>query len=240
MHVLIIVQARMNSERLPGKVLKEVLGRPLLSYIIERLKSVPQTQLIIATTTEAEDDAIAALCQKEGVEVFRGSQNDVLDRYYQAATKAKGSVIVRVTGDCPCIDPLVVEQVIQFYLKNNYDYVSNTLEWTFPRGMDVEVFSYDVLAEAHKNAKNPSEREHVTLYIYTHPEKYTLGNYARKENVSQYRLTVDTQEDYELIKRIIENLYPSNPKYTLGEMITLLELKPAWANLNAHIKQKKI
>jgi spore coat polysaccharide biosynthesis protein SpsF len=240
MQVLIIVQARMNSERLPGKVLKEVLGRPLLSYLLERLRAVPNTEIIVATTTEPEDDAIASLCQQEKVKVFRGSQNDVLERYYKAATEHHGKVIIRVTGDCPCIDPKVIQQVIQFYLKNDFDYVSNTIEWTFPRGMDVEVFSYEVLEKVYQEAKTPPEREHVTLNIYTHPEKFTLGNYARTKDVSQYRLTVDTEEDFQLIKRMIENLYPDNPKYTLDDMIALLEKKPEWAQLNSHIKQKKI
>lgn len=240
MKVLIIIQARMNSERLPGKVLKEVLGKPLLSYMLERVQAVPNTDTLVATTIQPEDDAIVSLCLREGVKVFRGSQNDVLERYYQAAKENNAKVIVRVTGDCPCIDPKIIEQVIQYYQKNSYDYVSNTLQWTFPRGMDVEVFSYKILEKAYHEAKKLPEREHVTLYIYTHPEIFTLGNYARTKDASQYRLTVDTPEDFELIKRIIENLYPNNPKYSLDDIITLLEQKPEWVQINSKIKQKQV
>jgi spore coat polysaccharide biosynthesis protein SpsF len=240
MKVVIIVQARTGSERLPGKVLKEVLNRPLLSYLLERIKSVSEVEIVVATTLNEEDDAIVSLCQKEGVKVFRGNETDVLERYYQAAKEYQAHIVVRITGDCPCIDPLIIHQVIQFYLKNTYDYVSNTLEWTFPRGMDVEVFSFKALETAFREAKNEPEREHVTLYIYKHPEKFSLGNYSRDNDASQYRLTVDTPDDFELIRRLIEFLYPKNPQYDLEDIIKVLEKHPDWAQLNAHIKQKKV
>lgn len=230
----------MGSERLPNKVLKEVLKRPLLSFLLERIKAVPDVEIVVATTNKPEDDAIVSLCQKEGIKVFRGSESDVLERYYLAAKENHADVVVRITGDCPCIDPYIVHGVIQFYLKNSFDYVSNTLKWTFPRGMDVEVFSFKLLETTYNEAKNGPEREHVTLYIYNHPEKFALGNYARHTDASQYRLTVDTQDDFELIRRLIEKLYPSNPKYTLNDIIKVLEEKPEWAQINAHIKQKKV
>ncbi len=238
MKVLIILQARMGSERLPGKVLMEVLGRPLLSFMLERLRDIQDIDLVVATTTNPKDDAIVSLCLKEQVNVFRGSESDVLDRYYQAALENHADIIVRVTGDCPCIDPDIIKLVIDFYLDNSFDYVSNTLKLTYPRGMDVEVFSFAALEKAHMEAKTEFEKEHVTPYIYTHPEIFKLENFPFDEDASQYRLTVDTPEDFELIRRIIEALYPVNPNYTLDDILILLKKNPEWAQLNAHIRQK--
>ncbi len=241
MRIIIIVQARMGSERLPGKVLKEVLGRPLLSYLLERLKFVSEaTEIVVATTVLNGDDAIENLCQKEGVKVFRGSSEDVLERYYLAAKKSAADVVVRITGDCPCTDPKIIGEVITFYTKNIADYVSNTLERTFPIGMDVEVFSMKALERAYEMAKDPAEREHVTPYIYRNPQFFSCLNVPSKNNYSNYRLTVDTSEDFELIRKIIETLYPVNPKYSMNDIISLLHQHSDWILINAHVKQKKL
>ena len=217
MKTVIIDQARMTSTRLPGKVMKEVLGKPLLEYQIERLKRANEAdQLVIATTTNDTDQPIVELCKRLGVAYYSGSEEDVLSRYYEAATEFGADVVVRVTSDCPLIDPAVVDKVIKHYKDNwdKYDYVSNTLTRTYPRGLDTEVFSYKVLQEAFFNAKEQSEREHVTPYICWHPERYRLGNVFHHENQSQHRWTVDTPEDFELIKLILQELYPVSNKFT--------------------------
>lgn len=243
MKTLIIVQARMMSTRLPGKVLKQVLGKPLLEYQIERLRRVePADGIVIATTTNHTDEPIVELCHRLNVPVTRGSEDDVLTRYYEAATLHAADVVVRVTSDCPVIDPNVVARVIRFYLerRESFDYVSNGLKRTFPRGMDVEVLSYRALREAYAEAVERSEREHVTPFIYHHPERYRLANVAFDIEASHHRWTVDTAEDFELVRRIIESLYPTDHDFTLGDILALLEIHPDWAHINAHIEQKKL
>lgn len=241
LNVVVIVQARMSSTRLPGKTLKEVSGKPLLSLLLERIKRAKSPhQILVATTTNPDDQKIVDLCSKEEIAVFRGSESDVLERYKETAERYQADVIVRITADCPLIDPDVIDLVIDTYLDHypEYDYVSNTLEKTYPRGLDVEVFSKRVLDEIAKEAKAPQDRQHVTLYIYSHPEKYRLKNVARDQDTSNYRLTVDTSEDFELIRRIIETLYPKKPHFTLEDVLQLLDEHPDWPKINAHIQQK--
>ena len=243
-NVVAIVQARMGSTRLPGKILKEVLGKSLFEHQIDRLKqSVLLDSIVIATTQNKNDDVIIEKAWHLNLPTSRGSEEDVLDRYYQAANDYKADHIVRITADCPLIDPEIIDNTISYYIDNldKYDYVSNSLERTFPRGMDVEVFSASVLSEVHTLAKNENEREHVTLFIYNNPEQYRLGNLRNKEgDFSDLRLTVDTQEDFDLIKKIIEEMYSKNPRYRLNDIITLLKQHPEWLSINKHIKQKNI
>lgn len=237
--VVIIVQARMSSTRLPGKVLMPLLGRPMLEFQLERLRNVQNaSQIVVATTTQNTDDPIAALCNRLGVEVFRGDESDVLHRYYSAAKHCGADVIVRITGDCPLIDPLIIERVIDFFLDSPYDYVGNTLQKTYPRGMDTEVFSFESLEHAQKDAQEPAEREHVTLYIYRHPELFSLANIAHSSDQSHYRLTVDTPEDFFLITKIVEALHPKDPEIPLHKIVKFLEENPALAKINSHIIQK--
>lgn len=243
MKTVIIDQARMTSTRLPGKVIKEVLGKPLLEYQIERLRRANEAdELVIATTTNNNDLPIVKLCERLGVAYYRGSEEDVLSRYYEAATKFGADILVRVTSDCPLIDPAVVDKVIEHYKDNrdNYDYVSNTLSRTYPRGMDTEVFSYQVLQEAFVNAKEQPEREHVTPYICWQPERYRLDNVSHHENQSHHRWTVDTPEDFELIKLILQVLYPVSNKFTWLDVIQLLNKHPEWVKINAAVKQKQL
>jgi spore coat polysaccharide biosynthesis protein SpsF len=240
---VIIVQARMGSTRLPGKILKTVLDRPLLSYQIERLRRVTLAdQLLIATTLQAADQVIVRLCQQEGVDTFRGSEEDVLNRYYLAAREAKATTVVRVTSDCPLIEPAVIDRAIATLLENSdkFDYVSNGLERTYPRGMDVEAFTFEALERAEREAKEASEREHVTLYMVRHPELFRLASIKAESDNSRYRLTVDTPEDFELIKRLLEALYPHFPNFTLDQLLQLLKENPEWPKINANIKQKAV
>ena len=241
--VVIILQARMGSSRLPGKPLKKVLGKVLLSYQLERLRRVEfASELIVATTSKEEDNSIEELCLVEAIPCFRGSELDVLDRYYQAAKQFQAETVIRVTGDCPLIDPLVVDQVIEFYLNSfpKYDYVSNSLERTYPRGLDVEIFSFALLEQAAKEAKLKEEREHVTLYFYTHPELFSLGNLGQSKDQSYHRWTVDTPEDLDLIAKILMELYPKIPCFTTDDILKVFDHHPDWIKINAHIQQKAI
>ena len=241
MRVLNIVQARMGATRLPGKPLLEVMKRPLLSYQLERLKRCHKVdEIIVATTTHPRDQAIVDFCQQERVSVFRGSEEDVLERYDQAAKVFNADIVIRGTGDCPLIDPAVVDQALEFFLKRHptYDYVSNILERTYPRGMDVEVFSRASLEQAARNAKSVDEREHVTPYIYQHPETFALGSLVREPNESYHRWTVDTSEDFELISTILKTLYPKNPSFTMVDILQAFKEHPDWIKINAHVQQK--
>lgn len=241
MKTVIIVQARMTSTRLPGKVLKEVMGKTLLAYQLERLRRVQLAdEIILATTTNQTDDVLAVFAAAEEIRCFRGDEQDVLDRYYQAAVFAEADVIVRVTSDCPLIEPDVIDEVIQVYFKSpGVDYVSNTLSRTYPRGLDVECFSFKALEIAWKNANKTYEREHVTPYLYQQP------NFMKKEvkaagEYSQYRWTVDTQEDYELVKILLEEIYPLQPEFTWYDVLQVLAKHPEWTLINAEIEQKKL
>ncbi|MXQ54255.1 cytidylyltransferase domain-containing protein [Shimazuella alba] len=244
MKIVAIIQARMGSTRLPGKILKEVLGRPLLEYQIERVrKSRFIHQIVIATTNKESEQPIIDLCNRLSVAYHRGSEQDVLLRYWEAAMRYKATVVVRLTSDCPLIDPKIIDASITKYLSkiNLYDYVSNTIERTFPRGLDVEVMSMKALDQANREARNIVHREHVTPYIYLHPDKFTLGSVKNPLDVSSYRLTVDTKEDFQLIKRLIH--YFSDKKIesvTFEDIICLLQKKPEWNLINSHIEQKKL
>jgi len=231
-----IIQARFSSARLPGKVLKPVLDMPLLALQIERLRRAETlSKLIIATSDGAEDDPIEALCNDLGIDCFRGSLDDVLDRFYQCARTYKPDHIVRLTGDCPLADPDIIDRVVRLHLEGGFDYTSNILPPTWPDGMDVEVFRYSCLGEAHAEAELPSEREHVTPFIRNRPERYRLGNLRNDRDLSEHRLTVDEPEDFEKIRRIYEILYPQNPLFATGDVIALLENDSNLSELNAHI-----
>lgn len=233
----------MTSTRLPGKILYEVLGKPLLEYQIERLGQVRQAdELLIATTTNDSDQPIIELCERLGVAYYRGSEEDVLARYYYASQESMADNIVRITSDCPLIDPRVMDEVISIYLNNynKYDYVSNTLERTYPRGLDTEIFSWAALEKAHKEASERAEREHVTLHMYRHPERFRLANYSSDKDYSKHRWTVDTPEDFELIKLILQELYALNSRFTWMDVIGLLDEHPEWVEINAAVEQKKV
>ncbi|CAF24290.1 cytidylyltransferase domain-containing protein [Candidatus Protochlamydia amoebophila] len=243
MRTEIFVQARMGSTRLPGKVLKPVLGKPLLGYLLERLKDVKEVdEIVILSTTNSQDDVIEAYCQQLGIFCFRGSENDVLERYYQAALIRKVDVVIRITADCPLIDPDIIDQVVGLFKKEifQYDYISNSFERTFPRGLDVEVFTFEALQTAFKMATSLIQKEHVTPFIYQNPGLFKLKNIAHHPSLHLYRWTVDTPEDFELIKLILENLYPHCPKFRLNDILHLLSLNPDWNLINAYIKQKTI
>lgn len=239
MTTLLIVQARMTSTRLPGKVLLPLAGEPMLTRLVERLRRVQRADgIVIATTTNATDDPIAALCSQLGMPCHRGSEHDVLSRYADAARLHGANTVVRITSDCPLIDPALIDQVIAAYEEGGSDYVSNMLPPTWPYGMAVEVFSAAALAQAHAEATQAAEREHVTPFIYWHPERYRLRNVASPVDLSQHRWTVDTPEDYALVGRLFDHLMPNHPQFTQADVLALLDQHPDWIAINQHIQQK--
>jgi spore coat polysaccharide biosynthesis protein SpsF len=237
-----IVEARMTSSRLPGKVLAEVAGRPLLAHMIARLQRARRLDgIVIATTTNAGCDPIVALAQELGVGVFRGSEDDVLGRVLGAAQADGADRIVEVTGDCPLIDPALVDTLVDAFDEGGADYCSNTLEPTYPRGMDVQVFPTAVLAEVAALTDDPVDREHVSIYIYEHPERYRLRSVrAAPPQAPELRLTVDTPEDLALVRAVFEALHPRDPAFTLADILALLGAHPELRALNAQITQKAV
>lgn len=239
----VIVQTRMGSSRLPGKAMKKILGRPLLSFLLERLRTIRcQDEIIVATTNHPADQIIEDFCNDENVSCMRGDEADVLDRYFQAAHAAKADAVVRVTGDCPLIDPLIADKVIRYFLDHypKYDYVSNVIERTYPRGLDIEVFSIKCLDILKKSAATPEEKEHVTLHLLNHKDQFSTHSIVNDCDLSDHRWTVDTPEDLSLVQKIIEALYPILPQFTMNDILQLLDKHPDWKAINAHIKQKKI
>ena len=233
-----IIQARMGSSRLPGKVLmKSGNGMPLLYHVINQLRHCSKVKnLVIATTTNQEDDEIEKFADNNSVNVFRGSEKDVLDRYFQCAKKYSFSTIVRITSDCPLIDPQIVDKVIERFFSGNYDYATNTLIRTFPIGTDAEVFSFSALETAWKNAQLPSEREHVTPHLRNKGNFKTI-NVENDTNISNLRLTVDRIEDFELIKEILNNI-SINPIH-LENILELFSRKPELIEINKHINNNE-
>ncbi|MCX5715315.1 MAG: glycosyltransferase family protein [Candidatus Omnitrophica bacterium] len=234
----IIVQARMGSTRLPGKALKTISGKPMLEILVNRLKRCKNTNLlIVATTVNKNDDAIELLANDLGVECFRGDEEDVLSRYHGAAKRYGLDVIVRVTSDCPLMDPSLVDALVMYYTDNiPVDYVSNTLERTYPRGFDIEVFSSKALEDADRKASKRYQREHVTPFIY---ENMKCLNYASEKNAAKYRVTVDTIEDLKLVASVFD-LLKGCEGFGYRQVIDLLDSKPELAEMNKHVEQKKV
>lgn len=233
----------MRSSRLPNKVMLPILGRPMLELMIERLRRVPQiNDIVIATTAHESCEPIVQLAEQVGVGCYRGSEDDVLDRVLQAARSVNADLIVETTADCPVIDPAVITKVIQTFKQHDIDYCANILERTYPRGMDVQVFPTNVLAEVAELTDDPADREHVSLYIYKHPERYRLLNVASKlpPEAAALRLTVDTQEDLRLITGIYERLYPAKRDFSLADIIELMEREPALKTINRGVQQKAV
>lgn len=241
--VVCIVQARTGSTRLPGKVLRELCGRPMLEHLLERLqRAVTLDEIVVATTVKEQDRPIVELAQRAGVGWFQGSEDDVLARYAGAARQAQADVVVRVTSDCPLIDPFIVDRTVNFFLANNYDYVGAGVDSGFPRGLDTEVFSAGALYKAFASAADAPSREHVTLYIYRHPEVFHLGRVSASGdyNHPEWRLCVDTEEDFELIREIYANLWQPGEIVDFRQVAALLQAKPALLYINVHVRQKQV
>ena len=242
MKVVAIVQARMGSTRLPGKILKLASGKTLLEHLISRLRRADSIdKIIIATTNSENDEAVCRLAKKIGVSCFRGSESDVLDRYYQAAKEFKADVVVRITGDCPLIDPDIVDRVVTQYLKfvDEFDYVSNVRPPTYPDGMDVEVFSIKTLETFWKKAGLQSEREHVTAYLTDHMRDFRVMNVTSEQDHSNLRLTVDNPEDLKLVRCIIRALFAEKKYFDLKDILSFLKTRTDLSLINSHIKRNE-
>jgi len=246
MKIAAIIQARTTSTRLPEKILKKLpyaSNITVLEQVIRRLKiSKKLDDIIIATTTEKTDDKIIDIAKKENIIYFRGSKEDVLLRYYLTAKENDIDLVVRVTSDCPCIDAQIVDVVISEHLKINADYTSNSLIRTYPHGLDVEVFNFDALEKAYKDAKEDYEREHVTPYINRNPQKFIVNIVkAPKELYApDIRVTLDTEEDYTLLCAVFDYLYPKNKYFAAYDIVNLFKEKPWLKLINKKIIQKKV
>ncbi len=230
-----IVQARMTSTRVPGKVLLKVKNRPLLDYLYAQLRQVEKIdKIILATTINKEDEPLAEYAAKRKIDCFRGSENDVLDRYYQAAKSYKLSHIMRITSDCPFVDPNVCNRVIETYYSEETDYVHT--DSTFAEGLDCEFLSFSVLEQVYQSARLKSEREHVTLYVHNHPELFKITALHNTTDDSRYRFTVDEPKDFEVVKAIIEGLSEEKPcVFTAEKVKAFLDEHPEIFRLNANI-----
>ncbi len=243
MKVVCTIEARMTSSRLPGKVLAPIMGRPMLDLMIERLhRSRTVDEIVVATTVNSADQPIADLADDLGVSCFRGSEEDVLDRVLEAARQAGADVIVETTGDCPLIDPKIVDRVVETLLRNSVDYCSNAVRRTYPRGMDVEVFWFHHLEEIAQLTNDPVDREHVSTFFHRFPDRYRLLNVTSSlpSHTLSLRLTVDTQEDLDMVSSIFESLYMRNPEFELEDILDLLAENPSLAGTNRHVKHKTV
>lgn len=241
-----IIQARMGSTRLPGKILKDLSGQEVLWHVAKRALSADKVdQVIVATTTNPEDDAVEEFCKKNNFLFYRGSEENVLERYYEAAKRFGAEVVIRITSDCPLIDPSVISLCVEAFKKSGCDYISNVVPGprTFPRGLDVEVFSFESLEKAHKNASETHEKEHATPYIWENKNgEFKLGETitASAEYARNYRLTVDYPEDFELIKKIYQEFYRPDKIIDVRDAVGFLDKNPDIAKINANCEQKPL
>lgn len=253
MNTIATIEARMASTRLPGKVLSDILGRPMLARLVERVAQASAVdRIVVATTTNPEDDVIEALARELGVGCHRGSVEDVLGRVLGAALAGATDRLVALTGDNPLVDPALIDDVVRFARDGGFDYVTTThmhhsrkwgAERTFPVGVSVQTFPVSVLADAASRTADPAEREHTSFAIYDHPERYRLGAFEASGPYASWRrpdlrLTVDTPEDLALVRRVFEALYPANPRFSTGDAIRLAAGDHGLRELNAHVRQK--
>lgn len=232
----------MDSTRLPGKAMKLINGKPMIYRIFHALsKSKNIGRIIVVTSNNESDDILVKFLEKNGIEYFRGSKKDVLDRYYQAANKLGANWIIRITGDCPLIDPNIVDSVIEEVIRKNLDYASNVGIRSFPIGYGVEVFTYDTLKKMHESARDPDDREHVTLYLRRNPNLFKIGNITAQESKShpEWRVCVDMKQDLNLVRKIFMH-YEKKDIITYEDVIKLFKKYPRMIDINKEIEQKKI
>lgn len=237
--IIAVVQARMGSTRLPGKVLMPLAGIPVLTHVLSRVQASTRiSSVILATTLSAGDDPVAELAVHNGVEIYRGSENDVLDRYYQAVLPHQPDHIVRITADCPLMDPEIIDTVIDRHLAERAEYTSNIFLPTFPDGEDVEVFSFDALQRAWREARLPSEREHVTPYLRV-PGRFRTASVTLAPPANK-RWTLDEPSDYEFISGVYDALYDStHPLFGMKDVLILLQKHPEWEGINSRIQRNE-
>ncbi|MFA7288397.1 MAG: glycosyltransferase family protein [Melioribacteraceae bacterium] len=236
--IVAIIQARTGSTRLPNKVLKNLCGKPLIWHIINRLKySKKIEKIVLATTQNENDDTLEKWARENGIDCFRGNENDVLDRYYKAAQYFSAGTIVRITADDPFKDPYIIDEVLELYEKNNLDFAYNNKPPTFPEGLDTEVFSFDALEIAFKNSVDPFEREHVTQFFYRNPSIFKQLCLFNETNLSYLRWTIDTQLDWDMVEIIYNRLYKLNEIFSMFEILDLLKKEPDIARINSTVER---
>lgn len=239
MTVNAIIQARCGSTRFPNKVFADINGKPLLWHVVNRLKYAEMIDdIIIATTVNPKDDKIEEWCNAESVKCFRGSEEDVLNRYYSASVAFPSDVVVRVTADDPFKEPVVIDKVIRRLIDEKLDLVTNNFPPSFPEGLDCEAFTYSVLELMEKTTQDSFEREHVTQYVYHNPDKFKIGNVASDTQLSSYRWTIDNAEDYEMVKEV----YAKRKKNSKGillmdEILEILRKNPEISKINSQVKR---
>jgi spore coat polysaccharide biosynthesis protein SpsF len=240
MKIVTIIQARMGSTRLPGKVLKDIGGRTVLARVVNRVRRAMHVgEVVIATTSNPGDDVIADECGQLSVECFRGDEFDVLDRYYRAALAYGAGTIVRICADCPMIEPETTDIVIREFLHRGCDYASNALTKTYPRGLDTEIMTADALARAWREAQHSYQRAHVTPYIYEHPDKFNIVRVMNPCDYSHYRWTLDTAEDLAFIRAVYQH-FDNDDRFYWRNVIALLESEPVLAELNSQVAVKAL
>ena len=237
--ITVIIEARTGSSRLRNKVIAEIEGKPMIFYVIDRVKQIKSVeQIILATTQEENDKILTEIAKQNSIGSFVGDSIDVLDRGYQCALQNNADPIIRITGDCPLIDPDIVEEMLEFYLKNNYDYVSNRINPKYPDGLDVEIYSFNTLQMAAQNAKWSSERELVTTYITKNPKNFKIFSYENQEDLSEYRWTVDKQKDLEFIRKIYSIMKPKT-NFSMKEIVEILSKNSELLKINAGIMRNE-
>ena len=225
--ILAVIQARMSSTRLPGKVLKDILGQPMVVRQLERIsRSKLIDKIVVATSVEASDDSLANAVENAGFEVFRGSLDDVLSRFQKLRTDLNPAHIVRLTADCPLTDPQVIDGIIEQHLATGADYTSNVINRTFPRGIDAEIFTVEALDRLSKLDLSTEEHEHVTLGFYKRPNDFTLTNFSQSDDKSHLRWTVDNPEDFDFASWVYTELYPENHEFLSADIVALLNSNP--------------
>ncbi|MBN9380915.1 MAG: glycosyltransferase family protein [Chitinophagaceae bacterium] len=238
--IVTIIQTRRESTRLPDKVLMPLAGKPLFVRQVERVQAAKLVgTVVVATTPSQADDMIVDICNREGIACFRGHAADLLDRHYRAACHYEADIVLKIPSDCPLIDPVVIDRVIEFYLTHEkYDYVSNLHPATWPDGNDVEIMPLSVLKEAHTHASRMLEREHTTPYIWERPDQFRIGNLVMEGGMDYsmtHRFTIDYEADYQFIRAVYEELYPSNPLFGVRDILALLERRPDIYQINASL-----
>lgn len=235
MNIAVITQARVGSTRLPGKIMKEILGKTILIHDLDRIKEMKTINKIVVATTDLEkDDIIVKTVTRydNNIGIYRGSERDVLDRYYKASIEFNADVIVRITSDCPLIDPRISDLVVETFLKNESDYCCNNMPRTYPHGLDTETFSFETLERAWKEAHTPYEREHVTPYIVDNQDKFKMINVRNNVDLSRLRWTLDYPEDFEFIAEIYKRLYPKKKIFYVDDILGVLNREPWLIEIN--------
>jgi spore coat polysaccharide biosynthesis protein SpsF len=236
-----IIQARTGSSRLPNKIFKLIEGKPLIYHITERVKRAQLLdKVIIATTNNSSDNSVEDWCNENNIAIYRGNENDVLNRYYNAAKAFDADVVVRITCDDPFKDPEIIDEVLNCFLQNECDFASNNNPPTYPEGLDVEVMSFKTLETMEQNATTEFEREHVTQYVYRNPGLFKIGNHPYFTNLSQLRWTIDTDNDLEMARKVYAQLYPKSPFFSFKDVLELTEQQPEITAINQNEKRSTL